>query len=127
MRGELSVSEVRRKLIKIGLVLAVLSLAGLLVQETWANPAHDRLQQMSLGERNTFFTKFLQGSGESCDVVTKNFFQGAGKSGDAIWNVACRNDKAFSILIHNDAEGSTKVISCAMLKALNAGECFKKF
>ena len=82
---------------------------------------------MSSGERNTLFTKYLQGSGESCVGVTKNFFQGTGKSGDAIWNVACRNSESYSLMIYNDAQGSTKVISCAMLKGINAGDCFKKF
>lgn len=109
------------------LLLAVLLLAGGLVQEVLANPAHDRLQQMSSGERNTFFTKFLKGSGESCDGVTRNFFQGSGKSGDVVWNVACRNGKTYSIMIYNDAEGSSKIMDCPLLKALNAGECFKKF
>lgn len=109
----------------------VLLLAGLLAgfwaEDVSANPAHDRLQRMSSGERNTFFTKYLQGSGESCDAVTRSFFQGATKSGDVMWNVACRNGKTLSILIHNDAEGSSKIIDCATLKLLNAGECFKKF
>lgn len=111
----------------IGLIFAAMLLAGFLVQNTWANPAHDRLEQMPSGERNGFFTKFPKGSGENCDAVTRNFLQGTAKSGDAIWNVACRNGKSYSIMIYNDAQGSTKVISCAMLKALNAGECFRKF
>ena len=120
-------SEIRRILIMIGLNFAVLLLAGSWVEDTWANPAHDRLQQMPSGERNGFFTKFLKGSGESCDAGTRNFFQGAARSGDAIWNVACHNGTSYSIMIYNDAQGSTKVVSCAILKALNAGECFKNF
>lgn len=107
--------------------VVVLLLAGLWTQEALANPAHDRLQQMSSGERNTFFAKFLQGSGERCDAVTRNFFQGKTKAGDAMWNVGCRNGQSFVILVYNDAQGSTKILSCAMLKAMNAGECFKKF
>lgn len=108
-------------------LVAMSMLAGFWTQEASANPAHNRLQQMSSGERNTFFAKFLQGSGERCDSVTRNFFQGTTKSGDAFWNVACRNGQAFVILISNDAQGSTKILNCAMLKAMNAGECFKKF
>lgn len=111
----------------IRFAVALIMVTAGLTQVAWANPAHDRLQQIPSGERNGFFTKFLKGSGESCDAVTRNFFQGADKSGDAIWNVAYRNGKSYSIMIYNDAQGSTKVISCAVLKALNAGECFKKF
>lgn len=94
---------------------------------TDVNPAHDRLQRMSSADRNSFLTKWAQGSGESCDVVIRSFHQGTGKTGDVFWNVACRNGQAYSIMIYNDAEGSNKVVSCAVLKALNGGECFKKF
>ena len=107
--------------------LIIQLLAMFLVQDALANPAHDRLQRMSSEDRNSFFTKWLQGSGESCDVATRNFHQGTGKTGDVFWNVACRNGKAYSIMIYNDAEGTNKVVSCAVLKALNGGECFKKF
>ena len=109
-------------------VVAVsLLLLGLWARDASANPAHDRLQQISSQERSMFFTKYLQGSGEMCDAVKRIFFQGLTKSGDAFWNVACRNGKAFSILIYNDAQGSSKIMDCPMLKAVNAGECFEKF
>lgn len=111
----------------IGLIWVVIVLLSGYASAAWANPAHDRVQQMPSGARNAFFIKYLQGSGESCDEVTRNFFQGSGKSGDASWNVACRNGKAYLIMIYNDAQGSSKILSCAVLKALNAGECFKKF
>lgn len=111
----------------IRLLLFVLLSACCFVPGAWANPAHDKLQGMSAGNRNSFFTKFLRGSGENCDEVTKTFFQGKGKSGDVFWNAACRNGKAYSIMIYNDSQGSSKITSCAILKALNAGECFKKF
>lgn len=97
-----------------------------LPEVSWANPAHDQVQKMSSTERNTFFTKFLRGSGESCDQVTRNFLQGVVKSGTAVWHVACRNGKAYAINIYNDAQGSTKILDCQILKAVKAGECFKK-
>ena len=49
------------------------------------------------------------------------------KAGDVFWNVACRNGKAYSIMINNDTDGSTKILSCAVIKAVNGAECFKKF
>jgi hypothetical protein len=66
-------------------------------------------------------------SGEKCDSVTRSFFQGSDRRGNAYWNAACRNGQAFAIQVNNDAVGSTRIMSCAMLKAMNAGECFKKF
>ncbi len=107
-------------------LIVVLLLGGIWTQEASANPAHGRLQQMTSGERNTLFAKALQGSGQRCDSVTRNFFQGATQSGDAVWNVTCRDGQMFAVLIYNDIKGSSKILSCATLKALNAGECFKK-
>lgn len=111
----------------IGLILVVIVVLSGLAPVAWANPTHDRLQKMSSGERNGIFTTVLKGSGENCDAVTRNFFQGATESGDVLWNVACRNGKSYLIKINNDAEGSNKILSCAVLKAFNGGECFKKF
>ena len=107
-------------------LIGVLLLVGIWTQEASANPAHGRLQQMTSGERNTLFAKFLQRSGQRCDSVTRNFFQGATKSGDAIWNATCRDGQMFAVLIYNDAKGSSKILSCATLKAINAGDCYKK-
>jgi hypothetical protein len=92
-----------------------------------ANKAHDMIEKMPDKDRNTTFTAFLKNSGEDCGAVTKNFFQGFDKSRNAFWNVSCSNKKSYAIMINNDSVGSTKIMSCALLKAINAGECFKKF
>ena len=110
----------------VQLLIIVLLLGGIWTQEVSANPAHGRILQMTSGDRNTLFAKFLQGSGQRCDSVTRTFFQGSTKSDDAIWNVTCRDGQMFAVLIYNDAKGSSKIISCATLKAINAGDCFKK-
>lgn len=91
------------------------------------NEAHQRLQKANEKERAAIFTKLLTSSGEDCPKVTRTFFQGAAVNGDAFWNVACSNGKAFSIQVNGDSEGSTKIMDCAMLKLVNAGECFKAF
>lgn len=92
-----------------------------------ANEAHGMIEKMPDKDRNTTFTDFLKKSGEDCDSVTRNFFQGFDKYKNAFWNVACSNKKSYVIMINNDAVGSTKIMNCAVLKAINAGECFKKF
>ena len=52
--------------------------------------------------------------------------QGMDKTGAAIWNVACSNKSSYVIMVYNDAQGSTKILDCAVLKAVGGGECFKK-
>lgn len=107
----------------VAAVLVVFSNPGVAL----ANKAHGMIEKMPNNDRNTTFTAFLKNSGEDCGTVTRNFFQGFDKSRNAFWNVACSNKKSYVIMINNDSAGSTKIMSCAVLKAVNAGECFKKF
>ncbi|BFU96979.1 MAG: exported protein of unknown function [Nitrospira sp.] len=107
------------------LILLIVTLWLLSNGSVWANPTHDRLQQMSDQDRNGYFTKVLQEAGERCDEATRTAFQRRGNSGDAVWNVACRNKKSYSIVIHGDAKGSTMITDCATLKALHVERCFK--
>jgi hypothetical protein len=100
---------------------------SILIEHAFANEAHQRMTAMSASERNSFLTRYLQSSGERCDSVTKAFFQGSSKQGQAFWNAACRNGKAYLIMINNDATGSSRIMDCSLLKAVNAGECFKPF
>ena len=91
-----------------------------------ANPAHNRLSAMTESQRKDTLTTFMRSGGESCNV-TKTFYQGSAKNGDAFWNVACSNGKSWVIQINNNSTGSTRLLECSALKAINAGECFKKF
>ncbi len=93
-----------------------------------ANKAHQILFDKSNQERNEALTVLLIQSKEDCDVVVRNFFQGLEPAGGSFWNVTCGNEKAFIILIENDARGSTRIMDCALIKSLTKGrsKCFKK-
>jgi hypothetical protein len=93
----------------------------------FANEAHEIFERMTDAKRNTVFALYLQKSGEDCRRVTKNFLQGVDQKGNAFWNVACSNNKSFVVQINNDAVGSTRILSCAVMKAVRGPECFKKF
>lgn len=93
-----------------------------------ANKANDILQKMSESERKVMLEKYLHKTDEKCDKVVRTFFQGFQKdTGAAFWNVGCHDKNAYVIMINNDAGGSTRILSCSVLKAVKAGECFKKF
>lgn len=107
------------------LAAAILLLAG--ASPASANKANEILQKMSESERSAMLERYLHQTGEKCDKVTRTFFQGVQKeTGAAFWNVGCRDKNAYTIMINNDAGGTTKIVSCAMIKAVGAGECFKK-
>jgi len=107
------------------LFLLIVIIGMLLTGPAWANPTHDLVQQMSDEARNAYFTKVLQDAGERCDEATRTMFQRRGNSGDAVWNVACRNKQSYSVVIHSDAKGSTMITDCATLKVLHVERCFK--
>jgi hypothetical protein len=92
-----------------------------------ANPAHEQLSSMSEPQRRSMFATFLVKSGEQCSSVTKTFYQGSDKKGNAFWNAACTAGHSFAIQVNNDATGSTRILSCKLLKAVNGGTCFTKF
>ena len=100
--------------------------AVILVSTAYANPAHDRISKLSETERRAVFSGFMEKSSEICNVK-KTFFQGQSGGGDAFWNIKCSNGKAWVIQINNDATGSTRILECSVLEAMNAGKCFKKF
>jgi hypothetical protein len=91
-----------------------------------SNPTHQQLTRMSEADRKVLFTKFFTNGGERCDV-TKTFYQGSTKGGDAFWNVGCRGKDGFQILIYNDAKGSTKILECRIVKTVTGTPCFQKF
>jgi hypothetical protein len=89
------------------------------------NPAHDALMAQSAAARAIMLAATVRSSGDSC-TGTRAFFQGLSSTREAIWNVACSNGKAYGITVQPDPTGSTKVLDCAVLKALGS-DCFKKF
>lgn len=93
----------------------------------FANEANNILSKMSETDRNSALAGLIKRSDEPCGRITKSFFQGLDKSGNAFWNVRCSNKKAFVVMIYNDATGSTKILECSVLKAVAGVECFKKF
>ena len=105
------------------LAVALAVLAGTAV----ANPAHDILAGMSEAKQRETLAGLLTNSGERCPSVTRVFFQGSAKNGDAFWNAQCSTGQAFSIQINNDSKGSTRLLDCKVLKAVGGGTCFKKF
>ena len=109
------------------LVLAAAAISVAFAMNARANPAHERLSSMSEQERRSALAAFLVKSGEKCPVVTKTFYQGSDKKGSAMWNAACTGGGSFVIQVNNDSKGSTRILNCNVLKAVNGGACFTKF
>ncbi len=56
------------------------------------------------------------------------FYMGIGETGisedKAFWSVRCTDRREFNVQVNPD--GTTSILESAVLKALNAGVCFKK-
>lgn len=113
--------------IPLWVVVAVLALLGSLAEGpvAAANQAHDRVTAMSEVDRSAALARIVESSGHACRTVARTFFQGEDAKGNVFWNIECEEGRSYAVLIKNDVGGSTRVLSCARLKAMGGGECFK--
>ena len=82
---------------------------------------------MSEEQRQKYFAFYLTRSDENCPTVSKAFYQGSDKKGAAFWNIQCTPGKSYAVQMKNDAVGSSRILDCQVLKAVNGGTCFTKF
>ncbi len=90
-----------------------------------ANEGHALLVAMEPAARMEALGKLLTRSGYPC-AVSRAFFQGFDSDNAAYWNASCKDGKAFSVQIADDSEGNTRIMDCAVLKAIGVN-CFSKF
>src|SRR5947209_555457 len=95
--------------------------------DTTGNRAHDLMMGMTTTARGAAFRKLFAGNTKyPCDDVTRTFYAGMEpRTKNAFWSVACRSGNTYQVTIENDAEGSTRVISCRLLKLVTNLDCFK--
>ncbi len=90
-----------------------------------ANGANDYLLSVPPKVQASTLAKAV---GENCRGQTA-FYEGIGRTGlsegKGFWSVRCADGRSFSVQVNPD--GTSLVLECAVLKALNAGTCFKKF
>jgi hypothetical protein len=60
--------------------------------------------------------------GESCDAVTRVFFQGTDSRQNDFWDIACKNGRSYVIERQPDGHGS--VLSCAVLQKIAHVNCW---
>lgn len=82
---------------------------------------------MPEAQQQKYFALYLTQSNENCPDVSKAFYQGSDKKGAAFWNIQCTPGKSYVIKMENDAAGSSRILDCQVLNAVNGGTCFTKF
>lgn len=87
-----------------------------------ANPAHNAMMKESKAVRGKALAMSVASAGFPC-VGVDTFFQGMSDEGAAFWNVSCTNGQKYVVQIMPDAGGSTRVLSCLIMEAINL-KCF---
>jgi hypothetical protein len=102
------------------------------------NSGHDRLAELSAEDRAFLVQLQLAVSapgqtvpvpvpdGKVCEVAHVVFLYFEKTNRISAWRADCKDGRSFSLVILPDAEGSTKVMSCAEVKK-RGGDCFYPF
>ena len=106
--------------------IALIFCLDLFAMQAVANQAHNTISNLSEQQRSALFSKMLTSEDAACATVSRTFFRGTDASDNAYWSVQCKSPKAYQIQISPNASGSTKVLDCAVAKALGIN-CFGKF
>jgi hypothetical protein len=91
-----------------------------------SNAAHDQIAALSEPQRAALFSKLLAKEDAACANVSRTFYRGFDKSGNAYWSAQCRSNKAYQVQISPNASGSTSLLDCAVAKIMGIN-CFAKF
>src|SRR4051794_15101413 len=81
------------------------------------NVTSQKFLAFSEPQRNTVWTTFIIRSGEKCDRVVRSMFQGGHRQLGDTWSVGCADGNEYSVGIQNDADGSTRLMTCKELIA----------
>ena len=91
-----------------------------------ANEAQKLLMQFPPNKQAYALAHMVETSDQRCPSASRAFYRGSDKKGNAFWGVQCANGSKYQVMIHNDAQGSTSVLDCAVYKAVTKDDCFTK-
>jgi hypothetical protein len=77
-------------------------------------------------ERREALRRVITSIDNPCPEVIRTYDQGGHATGE-FWDAACSNGRAYSVLLHADAAGSTSVLDCAVLHEKAHVDCFVPF
>lgn len=82
-----------------------------------SNDVSRKLFEMDGQERLAIFKEYMNSSGKACEYVTEAVLLGGYQRTD-FWRVACSDSGEWEVSIEPDSEGSTRILSCNVVKAL---------
>ena len=106
-------------------LLAVL-LAFTITAASARNVADDQFKTLSTAKQKELLARTVTSSGEKCRAAKVILSRGRDKQDHAYYAVRCSEGGEFNVQIKSDANGSTVVADCALLKRVGS-DCWKVF
>lgn len=88
---------------------------------------YEVLLSQSRAEQERILQAAINGAGYPCPKVTATLFKGSDSRGAGYWAAACSDGGNWMVQVINDRGGSMTVTPCAILDAIKAGDCWKKY
>ena len=89
----------------------------------WSSDLIGTFQRLSKSEQTAMLSHIVNGTGKPC-TPSGSVYKGKDKKGAAYYTLTCSNGTNWMVTLVNDAEGSTLVTSCEIMKRVGAG-CFE--
>lgn len=106
-------------------IVLLVTLAGL--STATAGPAQQHLSDLSEQRRNELFAAAVASADFACPEVTRTFFKGDNPhDGNAYYAVRCAEGDDYVVLLSNDEQMATQVMSCEIVNAIGS-ECWAPF
>ena len=105
--------------------VGVLVLAWFLAGSASAESKYQYFQRQPEAEKTRFLRKSIRTAGNRCDRVSRYRFMTVDKAKTGYFAVACADGGDWMVAFHNDSGGSTRVMSCGMVKVVARVDCWK--
>ncbi|HEV8676020.1 MAG TPA: hypothetical protein VGX21_18445 [Methylomirabilota bacterium] len=109
-----------------GARLIIASVVATNVATAFANDAHEQLRKLPAATRTHALATTATSAGFACAGASSEY-KGMDKDRRAYWRVDCSNGQSYMVSIDDDKAGSTKVVSCALMRKVGADTCFVKW
>lgn len=113
--------------------LVLVGLVGLGVSESTAaaEAMSDRIAALSDVNQRMALAGMFNGTGKTCRVVRRAFYQGKDANGVGYFNVACEIDAArtmedFVMVMPNTEKGGVRVMDCLRARMISKTACWEK-
>lgn len=96
-----------------------------------ADAMSERIAALSDVNQRMALAGMFNGTGKTCRVVRRAFYQGRDANGAGYWNVACEIDAArtladYVLIMPNTEKGGVRIVDCMRARMITRTACWDK-